>query len=216
MMKSFSLLAVAMTVACSIGNDKASAGQDNAETASADTGDTSTDEDSEDTASIEPVWWSLSGQLELEGGLPVIGTELDIVPLDETGAEVCAETAPVRILSVTDEPPPHESVLTWWRLELELPELLCDGIEVPLSEPSLTLGVGELHPDIRAALSAVDGLDTKMPLNGAYLAFDGADDLLVFGVAGRLEAFEGLGKIAEEAPLVDGGWRIEAVYWFGF
>lgn len=162
----------------------------------------------------EPAWWSLGSRLSLEKGTPQVKSTLSIVPLNDEGEPLCEDPAPFTITEVTEEAAPYTEVLVWWRLGLEAPDTLCDGISAPIGD-SIYLGVGEMHPDISAAIEIIDGLDDALPLNGAYASLDGSA-VYVFGVAGQDSAYAGEGEVAESAPLADGGWRVEPVYWFSY
>ena len=177
------------------------------------------DADSDTNDSSEPpnvpTWWSLSGQLDLLKGTPLAGSTFSVMVSNADGDPLCDVPLTIGVLSATAVKPPHDSILSWWELELLGESMVCD-IEVPLSS-RIQLGVGSMHPDLLAALSSSDSLEPSMPLNGAYVILDESpESLFVFGVAGLPEQYTSKGTVAQEAPLTDGVWHIEPVYLFRY
>jgi len=212
-MKHCTLIPLVFAIACDLESaSKSGSGFDSGMATDDTSFDSGLDEDNAD--GDEPVWWALQAELVLEKGLATGGI-VTIAPISGESVQLCPDTEPITITTITEQPIPYEGLLTWWRLELELIDELCPGVSNPLSGP-LYLGVGEMDPNISAALSAVEGLSTSMPLNGAYATLPNSAELFVFGVAGPEAAYAKQGKPAEKAPLEDGLWRIEPVYWFGY
>ena len=189
---------------------------------SSDTGSTAGDEDvgTTDTGAADtglvtwPLWWRLSAQLTIEAdGIQAAKSSLEISLIDERDEVIC--TARVALVSAESIAATSSAVLAWWSVEPEASETLCGVYTSPLPE-ALQLGVGELHPDIRAAMASFDNLAEDAPLNGAYASMNEPDSVLVFGVAGLQEAYEGQGEAAEVLPLADGLWSILPIYRFTY
>jgi hypothetical protein len=190
---------------------------DTASSVSEDASDTAQDDmESSDTAVIvAPMWWRLSASLVLVQGTPVPEkSSLTVELLGSKDESLCTQQRP---LLVTEEwADAYDSVLAAWKLSPEPVELLCGLYEPPLDE-SIVLGIGEMHPDIQAAIGSIPELDGDAPLNAAYMvSIDKPDDLYVYGVAGTSTAYAGEGKVVSELPLEDESWQLEPVYRFSY
>jgi hypothetical protein len=162
------------------------------------------------------LWWTLGAALTLVDGAPVPAAgALDLRVLDDAGVELCA--AAVAIEDVRAISPPEPVILGWWELSLGPWEPTCTGAQAarPMGE-ALTLGVGELHPEVAALLPAQDGLPAAAGdrLNGAYAQLSADEAPVAFGIAGPAEAFAGEAGPWTEAPLPDSALAIQAVYRF--
>jgi hypothetical protein len=216
--QSILLLSFLTTMLCGACDSKGMTAED----ASSD--DTATidesDDHSDDTANgdtaifVEPVWWRLSAGLTLRDGVPV--TEESSLTLELLGGEdeqLCLQE--LTLQSVEALKPEHESILAWWRVTPTAVETLCGIYDTPLLE-SLRIGVGQMHPDILAAIEAIPTIDADAPLNAAFAALSDDSQIYVYGVAGTVEAYEGGGEVATKAPLDDGLWSIKPVYRFTY
>lgn len=213
-MKNISCVLFLLTAGC--GNESALFDRADTGAGFASGEDDTDDENQLDTGESgdEPIWWSLGSALVLEKGVPSVGSELTITPLTEAGEPLCETPDALVVTAVTEEISPYKEILTWWRLTLDAPDTPCGGVALPVGD-SLLLGVGEMHPDISAAIESIDDLNDSLPLNGAYASLD-EEAVFVFGVAGQERAFAGKGEVAESVPLADGRWRVEPVYWFAY
>jgi hypothetical protein len=204
------------SVACSESR-VAATDMDTAPYASEDATDTAQgDMDSTDTAVIvAPKWWRLSASLALIQGIPVPEKSfLTVELLGSKDESLCTQQRP--LLATEEWADAYDSVLAAWKLSPEPVELLCGLYEPPLDE-SIVLGIGEMHPDIQAAIGSIPELDGDAPLNAAYMvSIDKPDDLYVYGVAGTSTAYAGEGTVVSELPLEDGAWQLEPVYRFSY
>jgi hypothetical protein len=164
---------------------------------------------------VAPMWWRLSASLVLVQGTPVPEkSALTVELLGSKDEPLCTQQRP--LLASEDWGVDYDAVLTAWKLTPEPVELLCGLYEPPLGE-SIVLGVGEMHPDILAAIGSIPELDEDAPLNAAYMVtIDKPDALYVYGVAGMSTAYAGEGEVVSKLPLEDGGWQIEPVYRFSY
>ena len=164
---------------------------------------------------VEPAWWRLAADLTFTKGTLIPGkSELTVELLGSKDEPLCTQQVPV--IAAEEWSQEHASVLTAWVLTPEFVDDLCGVYETPLAK-SIVLGVGEMHPDIQAAMGAIPTLDGEAPLNGAYMiALDKPDVLYVYGVAGLAAAYAGGGEVASALPLEDGLWQIEPVYRFSY
>ena len=181
-----------------------------------DTGDQDIDPLDDTGDSAQAVWWTLGATIQLTKGAAVPAESgLVVALLDAELAEVCTAAVPVLALEASKETP-DPSITVWWQVTPDNSKSIgCEGETLPLPGV-LGLGVGVLHPDIRARL-VVQGLDDSLLL-GAYAAPAGleADDpLYVYGAAGTAEAWLGKGIAPDDAaPLADGLWELRPLSTF--
>lgn len=162
------------------------------------------------------LWWTLGAALTLVDGAPSPAEgALDVRVLDDAGAELCAAAVSVEAVRPISAPDPV--ILGWWELSLGPWEPTCAAGQAtrPMGE-ALSLGVGELHPEVAALLPAQDGLPAAAAarLNGAYAQLSADEDPVAFGIAGPAEAFAGEAGPWTEGPLPDGALSVQAVYRF--
>lgn len=172
--------------------------------------------DAEDSGIVvEPMWWRLSAALSLKQGAPLAAKNaLTIELLGSKDESLCVRE--LSLQSAEDWPLDSASVLAAWKLTPEPADILCGLYETPLDE-SIVLGIGEMHPDIQAAIGAIASLDAEAPLNGAYMVtLDQPEVIYVYGVSGLVSAYAGEGEIASQLPLEDGSWLLEPVYRFSY
>jgi hypothetical protein len=165
-----------------------------------------------------PVAWELAGQLVLDADVIVEDESTLHVQLITAEREVLCETT-VSVETATAMGAaqyPEDTLVGWWRFFVETPKpdgCFAEEYDFPVPVPML-LGIGPMHPEIRAAVGADPELDSVDALNGVYASMDGGETLWVFGVIGTEDAYEGLVGPEEAAPLSDGIWTIEPVYSF--
>jgi len=182
----------------------------------ADAGSSGGGQDTEEYA--EPTWWRLDSELLVSAGqLSRTESQLIVSVLDFEGLVLCTEE--VRVAE-TDTIPvrPESELLTWWSITLGDGTRTCAGIfDVATLPDSIEVGVGQMHPELKAVSSLVSDLpDTGVDtLNGAYARLDSdADDIWVYGYAGDAAAWLGTAGPATVAPLADGRWTLRGVYSF--
>lgn len=162
------------------------------------------------------LWWTMGAALTLIDGAPLaVGGALDVRVLDDAGVELCA--AAVAVEAVRAITPPDPVILGWWELSLGPWEPACAGAQAtrPMGE-ALTLGVGELHPEVAALLPAQDALSAAAGarVNGAYAQLSADEDPVAFGIAGPAEAFAGEAGPWTSAPLPDSALAVQPIYRF--
>ncbi|MDP2312468.1 MAG: hypothetical protein Q8P41_06145 [Pseudomonadota bacterium] len=94
--------------------------------------------------------------------------------------------------------------LVWWEVSVRVSAAPCATLPSTLS-----LGVGELHPDARARLGTVNHDDIADSLYGAWLRADGGDPS-VYGYAGTDDDLAGDDEALLPAP--DGLYRLAPLY----
>lgn len=169
--------------------------------------------------SASPTWWKLSADLDVENGEVVAATSsLELVRVDETGQPTtpdCRATAVPQSVEPTSDLP--DSVLvSWWTVDGGEWSEDCEQAAPDLPVAPFGLGVGAMHPDIRAV---IDTLDDPRPaegaedtLNAAYIQLVSEGPIYVFGVAGLPAAYAAQAGPASEAPLDDGTWWVRPLY----
>jgi hypothetical protein len=202
---------------CGAGKNMGLGGDDTAELDGGADGDDGSG-DSGGTGEAQPIWWTLSGTLLVaeDESLTVAESSLSIELQDVDRAPLCAEQVP--LVSATHRlTEPDPLILSWWSLSLGEGDGGCVGL-VPDLPSSLFVGVGELHPDVRAAQGGDASLSEAAwaHLNGAYVSFDAADTIYAFGVAGLDEAYAGLEGPVSSAPLPAGAWTLSPVFPFAY
>lgn len=211
----FLLLGLAGLAACSMAKSDGRFG----DTGWAPTDETGQEDSADtDTGNEEPVtpqWWSLSGQVLLEGGQPVAGdASLEVVLLGEDGGvvvEICRTAFAEPTLVV--ESPPDPALYHWWLVTPGADDSACHSLRQHLPT-SLHLGLGALHPDIAALLdqAGLGGMDPY--LYGAYVQTEAMaeDGIWVYGVAATPAGWEGAQPAATEGPVPDGTYRFQPIY----
>jgi hypothetical protein len=161
---------------------------------------------------------------ELELGDPIssgeayatnaVGGRLTLVSLDESESVRCSAEAEIERLTLLTNPEPE--VYAWWLVVAGNWTGSCADLGVPVPVSTLQLGIGVLHPELRAVLGSVEAAaaGSERTLNGAYARFDAASPVYAFGLAGPAGAFGGVGDAAVEPPLAAGTWQVEPAYSF--
>ncbi|MFT4974213.1 MAG: hypothetical protein ACI8S6_000095 [Myxococcota bacterium] len=201
--------ALALALACAESNTTSRA--DSGLLDGTDDNSMSTDTADPDQDSGAALWWTLRAEIPIGDGLPQTkSASLTVTLLDADLAPVCEAAAPV--LSIEPAEAPDPTIYAWWSLSTgPIKDCIYRAPELP--DP-LLLGVGAMHPELRAALS-VSGEADPDALSGAYVSLDGLQTLLVFGAAGLPEAWEGDGAPADKTtPLADGSWSLRPVFTF--
>lgn len=173
-------------------------------------------EDADTAAGGTPTWWRLGASLAIsEAGEPFgDSAELRVEVLDDVELALCAEATPITALAASVKTP-DTTVYTWWSVTSEDLSEDCARLD-PLADVELYLGIGALHPDIRAGLDTMGLADVADSLNGAYASLDGGSTVYVFGVAGTSAAYEGERQASPAGPLTAGVWEIRPLYAFGY
>jgi hypothetical protein len=163
---------------------------------------------------VQPVWWRLSAGLLLQDGSPVPKDSTLLVELlTEDGESLCVQELTIEVVEPIEAP--SELIMSWWGLTPTPLKQFCGVYDTPLPD-SLRIGVGSMHPEILAAIGAISAIEDPTLLNAAYATISDDGPLLVYGVAGTPEAYEGLGEVVVEAPIPDGLWNLKPVYQFSF
>lgn len=176
------------------------------EDAESDEGGDVGDSDDADTGLEEPVpdGWFPDATYGLAAGVPVAdGASLSVVYADSTSGDIACSAALDPAGLVAGESP-DEAIWAWWEGPVTTLDSACEGLP-----DTLGLGIGELHPDVRARVGA-DGLDDVADsLFGAYVRVNG-EDLWAFGYAGTAADLAGDDPAASPPP--DGTYTLTALY----
>ena len=180
-----------------------------------DTGDAG--DSAADGGEGEPAWWLLSATIEISDGAVVDETStLQVQVLDKKHLVICTVLAASPSVTAA-EIAPDPAVYTWWRMNGLQWTDDCDALGVELPAPShFYLGVGEMHPEILAVLGTLDDVEEGAAdaLNAAYASFDDGDTIYVYGAAGPVVAYDGIGEALTAPPLTDGTWLLRPIYPF--
>ena len=176
-----------------------------------DTGDTTADDDT------DAMWWKCSANLHLsEGAIDLDHTLLSVSFFDSEMKEMCLVEASATKADAVDETVDPALLALWefvpgdWTGDCESETL---SGQLP---SSIQLGVGALDDEIVAVMGTSDLVSdgAESSLNGAYASIDGGTTLWVYGLAGTLAAYDGLGATQTETPLDDGMWLLRPLYSF--
>lgn len=174
--------------------------------AEADEGGDADDSDHADTGSDEaaPNGWYPDATFGLVSGGPVAdGASITVVYGDSASGDVtCVASLDPSPLVAGD--PPDETIWAWWEGPVTTLDTACDG-----QPDTLGLGIGELHPDVRARLGAAGLDDVADSLFGAFVRVNG-EDLWAFGYAGTDADLGGDDAAANPPP--DGTYTLSALY----
>lgn len=177
-----------------------------------DTGDSGQDGDGP-----VPTWWTLSATLEIASGAVVSeSSTVEVTVLDQEHAAICSVLAASPSVLASDELP-DPTLFTWWRLGSMEWSDGCASHDVVVPTPSrFLLGVGEMHPEILAVLGSLGDVSDSAAtsLNSAYASFDSGETIYVFGAAGLVVAYDGVGEALTGPPLTDGTWLVRPIYPF--
>lgn len=202
-MRFSSLLSLVVLGGCS-----ADYGLDHAKEGADDTGrwvpDDTAEIDSDTGAPTDPAWYVVRADLSVVAG--VASAEGAVVSVEIVDADLqridCVVDLPADL--VTAGAPDAETGVVWWNVTVRPTKPAC----APLPA-TLALGVGALHPDVRARLGTVGHDDIADSLYGALLRAD-ADAPAVYGYAGT--AGDLLGDDPATLPPPDGLYRLAPLY----
>lgn len=152
----------------------------------------------------DPSWYVVRADLTIAGGVgtaEAADVDLEVVDADlvRTNCEVALDTSGLAGTSVDGAEPGS----VWWELPVVPTSASCATLPGMLS-----LGVGSLHPDVRARLGAVGHDDIADSLFGAWLVVDG--ELTAYGYAGT--ATDLVGDDDAALPPPDGLYRLAPLY----
>jgi hypothetical protein len=156
--------------------------------------------DTADDSAGPPVWYSFAAELRVEAGAASTdGAEGHVVLATAELERVDCESLPNDAVSVGTLPAVDVELYTWWEFDLaELGDCEVSGLPARLG-----VGIGDLHPEIRARLGTVDREADAEFLYGAWLSADDGDTVFPFGFADA-----GLDTAADVAP-TDGDFDLE-------
>lgn len=212
---------VAVTTGCGSAAEKGlAAGADGTADAGADSGDSATgvgaDSGAEDAGGLLPaVWWRLGASIEIvDGQVSEEQTTLLLESLDEDRQIRCTAEAPVERMTLLG--PPEPEIFVWWQVVPGAWSGDCVDLGEVVSVAGFQLGIGELHPELRAVIGSVEEAEpgSEESLNGAFARIETGADVYVFGLAGVEAAYRGEGDPAVDAVLSDGTWLVQPVYSF--
>jgi hypothetical protein len=181
--------------------------------------DTGYDADDESLAEEEPVHWLLSGALQVVSGTVITDQSALVVTVVGTvDTELCVDNVTMVQSDVVDEMP-EPDMEGWWHITVvEDPESCLAGFDIFGEDDSFFLGVGPLHPEIRAVMgSNPDLADVSVDtIHSVFASLDEDGPLWVFGIAGTLADFSGDIEATIPGEISDGLWSFHALYGFPF
>jgi len=184
----------------------------------ADTGAASFQNDSgeEDADTGEPAvpasWWTLEGEITLdEDGLPETGAQFTVTLFGlnkDSPKPVCSlQYSDVTLTAV--DPTPDETIFHWWDLSAQAPKSHdCNAHKLPTLDSGVSIGVGALHADIKAALGSTRFAGLQDDLYGSYISLDASTTVWAYGVS----ATSSLEPLVTTAPLPAGTYTLQGVY----
>ena len=164
--------------------------------------------------------WMLSGSLQIESGAVVADlSTLSVSVVGSDDSELCSDRVSIAQADVIEDVPEPE-LEGWWQITVSDPveDSCLSGFNVFGEPGSFFLGVGPLHPEIRAILSAdPELLDVSTEtVQSIFAAFDDDGPVWVFGVAGTAADFSGDIEASVPGTLNDGVWGFQGLYGFPF
>ena len=177
-------------------------------------GASDTDEDGSDTGEppLPASWWALQGELTLgEDGLPETGSQFTVTLFGEnedSPKPVCSlEYADVSLTAVA--PTPDEAIFHWWDLSVGEPDDTdCNAHKLPSLKEGVSIGVGALHADIKAALGSTRYAGLQNELYGSYISLDSSKTIWAYGVSSS----SAKDTPVSSAPLPAGTYTFLGVY----
>ena len=167
----------------------------------------------------EPVHWLLSGTLRVvSGALVAEQSTLETTVVGTESTELCVDNVAVANSVVVDELPEPELEGGWQITISENTESCLTEFGVFGADDSFFLGVGPLHPEIRAVMAAEPDLaDVSVDtIHSVFASFEEDGPLWVFGVAGTPADFSGEIEATIPGEVSDGLWSFRALYGFPF
>lgn len=161
-------------------------------------------EDDDTSAPPAPAWYVVRADLGLTNGAPVADgatVTVDVIDADLERVNCIVELAVDGIVATAVDG--ADATTVWWEVPVAPLEAPCATLP-----DELLLGVGAMHPDVRARLGSVGNDDIADSLYGAYLALDG--EVAAFGYAGT--ASDLLGDDVAVVPPPDGLYRLSPLY----
>lgn len=180
------------------------------ERAASDTGpawdgdDTSVDSDTGVALRTFPAWFVIRADLAVEDGLPTgegASVTIDVVDADLVRTD-CVVPLVTEGIEAMDAPNGDDGSL-WWEIPVAPATETC--AELP---PTLRVGIGSMHPDVRARLGSVGQDGVAESLYAAYMVHAGS--VAAFGYAGT--ATDMLGDDTALLPVPDGLYRLAPLY----
>jgi hypothetical protein len=159
---------------------------------------------------VEPAWWSVEADLVIAGGEVDTGTSVWTVRLWGPAGEETPCVIDVPILDVAAAVPPAieaGTLVSWWTVELGATPAMSVCPSWPAAVTNL--GFGPYDERLDAASDAHEWL--ALDLYGLYVQADPADPVLVVGVAGTTEQFEGKAQSVALPPIQDGTYHAETL-----
>ena len=167
----------------------------------------------------QPVYWMLSGTLQVSSGAVIADqSTLSATVVGTADTELCVDDVMVLQADTVDELPEPELEGWWGVTVLEDPESCLMSFDLFGEDDSFFLGVGPLHPEIRAVMASdPELLDvSEGTLHSVYASFQEDGPLWVFGVAGTDADFSGDVEATIPGEVSDGRWSFHALYGFPF
>ena len=168
----------------------------------------------------QPTWFRLGAQVSLVDGLAAaVSLDLVLYDADQVLIPDCAELREVQGVVVSQDTP-DPTVYHWWELLLAPAEVSC--LSAGQLPDVLVLGLGALHPEVRAQMLSRGLDDVSGSLYGAY-ALLAADELalepaeqraLAYGYAGTPSDRAGETPALDAGPLPDGDYTLSGVFLF--
>ncbi|MFN7143837.1 MAG: hypothetical protein ACK4YP_08690 [Myxococcota bacterium] len=169
-----------------------------------DAGDTAVDSDTGVGLRTFPAWFVIRADLAVEDGLPSgegASVTIDVVDADLIRTDCVVPLVPEGITAM-DAPNGDDGSL-WWQIPVTPADEACADLP-----PTLRVGVGAMHPDVRARLGSVGQDAVAESLYAAYMVYAG--DVAAFGYAGT--AADLLGDDVAALPVPDGLYRLAPLY----
>ncbi|MES2642052.1 MAG: hypothetical protein V4850_21390 [Myxococcota bacterium] len=170
------------------------------------TPDTALEDTSDSALPADPAWYVVRADLSVVGGVasPEAATvAIDVIDADLERVNCVVDLAADLVTGATAETEP-DSDAVWWDVPVR-----SDAAPCAILPDTLQLGVGALHPDVRARLGAVGHDDIADSLYGAWLRADGGA-VTVYGYAGT--ATDLFGDDVAVLPPPDGLYRLAPLY----
>jgi hypothetical protein len=181
--------------------------------------DTGYDAADESLPEEEPVHWTLSGTLQVASGVVIEDQSTLVATVVGTAdTELCVDDVVILQSDALSEIPEPE-MEGWWSITVvDDPESCLVGFDLFGTDDSFFLGIGPLHPEIRAVMASDPELvDVSVgTLHSVFASFQEDGPLWVFGVAGTDADFSGDVEATIPGEVSDGRWSFHALYGFPF
>ena len=177
--------------------------------------------DMDEAALIEPVWFRISGEMQITGGmadsLELVGSffpaKLGVGELSECSLSVSVNLAEVDVGLDPD-------LYQWWDVAFPAEEVAWSCGDYSQIPALAGVGLGAFHPELHAGVVELGLSDPALYLYGLYARFESVDNVdtleagqtYVVGYAGTADQLAADAEASAIGPVADGLYSLEGTF----